>query len=194
MARTFPSTLIYPFLLPGGLFFVAVLLLRHQPAWFATLLATQTFLFWLIVAVGLFLGWRFNRGRLFLPILCLILAERLLVLVPTGSSGELLRGLVGVLLPLNLGLFTGLAERGLLTRHGLPRLLLLLAQGGGGLWLYRRHFAETLTFFQTDWLASPVATLLPTPQKTGSPPQQKSGNRKTAGHCEHRRGGTGRSV
>lgn len=164
MARTFPSTLIYPFFLPGGLLFAAVLLLRHQPAWFATLLATQTFLFWLIVAAGLFLGWRFNRSRLFLPILCLILGERLLVPAPAGSAGELLRGLVGVLLPLNLALFAGLAERGLLTRHGLPRLLLLAAQGGGVFWLYRRHFAETLAVFQTDWLAWPPATLLPLSQ------------------------------
>lgn len=164
MTRFFPGTLIYPFFLPGGLLFAAVLLSRQHPAWFATLLAAQTYLFWLIVAAGLLLGWRFNRGRLFLPLLCLILAERLLVLAPAGSSGELPRGLVGVLLPLNLALFTGLAERGLPTRHGLPRLLLLLAQGGGGFWLYRRHFTETLTFFRTDWLAWPVASLLPLSQ------------------------------
>ena len=164
MARFFPGTLIYPFFLPGGLLFAAVLLLRHHPAWFATLLAIQPFLFWLISAAGLFLGWRFNRSRLFLPLLCLILAERLLVLAPAGSSGELLRGLVGVFLPLNLAFFSGLAERGLLTRHGLPRLLFLLAQGGGGFWLYRRHFAETLTFFKTDWVAWSEASLLPLSQ------------------------------
>jgi len=85
-------------------------------------------------------------------------------LAPAGSNGELLRGLAGILLPLNLTLFSTLAERGLLTRHGLPRLLLLLAQGGGGFWLYRRHFAETLTFFRTDWIVSPVTSLLPLSQ------------------------------
>ena len=159
--RTFFGTLLYPFFLPGGALLGAVFLLLHQPNLLASLLPAQGFILWIVIAAGLFLGWRFNRSRLFLAILALALAERLLALAPGSEGRSLLLSLVGVLLPLNLAVFSCLSERGLLTVRGLSRLVLLAAQVGGGIWLYQYRFAETLALLETPLLNFPVFTSVP---------------------------------
>ncbi len=154
--RTFFGTLLYPFFFPGGALLVAVLILLSQPAWLASLRPVQGFILWIVIAAGLFLGWRFNRSRLFLATLALAVAERLLALAPVGDGRSLMLSLIGVLLPLNLAFFSCLSERGLLTLRGMLRLLLIAAQVGCGVWLYHQHFAETLAMLKSTWLNLPV--------------------------------------
>jgi len=159
--RKFFGTLLYPFFLPGGALLGAVFLLLHQPTWLASLLPVQGFILWIVIAAGLFLGWRFNRSRLFLATLALAVTERLLALGPAGEGRFLLLSLVGVLLPLNLAVFSCLSERGLLTLRGVLRLLLIAAQVGCGIWLYQYRFAETLALLKTPVLSFPFLASVP---------------------------------
>lgn len=154
--RTFFVTWVSPFLFPAGALCGAAVVLLHRPAWLSPVLPLQQSIFWIVVVTGLFLGWRFNRTRLFLAILALALAERLLALTPGGEGRLWVLSLVGLLLPLNLAFFACLSERGLLTLRGSLRLLLLAAQVGCGSWLYHRHFAATLAMLKKSWVNVPV--------------------------------------
>lgn len=153
---TFLNILIYPFFLPCGALLCSALVLLKQPTWLAAILPAQQIIFWIIVGAGLFLGWRFNRSRLFLSILALAVAERMLALVPGGESRFWVLSLVGLLLPLNLAFFSCLSERGLLTLRGGLRLLLIVTQVACGVWLYHQYFAQTLILLKRSWLTIPL--------------------------------------
>ena len=86
-----------------------------------------------VLSVGFFLGWYFNRSRVVFALLLLFVADWALRHVggwgaTGGDAGRPVFAAVAALLPLNLALSASLAERGLLTPRGLARLLLILGQ------------------------------------------------------------------
>jgi diguanylate cyclase (GGDEF)-like protein len=86
-----------------------------------------------VLGVGVFLGWYFNRSRVVFALLLLSVADWVLRhgggwSSAGGDAGRPAFAAVAALLPLNLALYASLAERGLLTPRGLARLLLILGQ------------------------------------------------------------------
>ena len=86
-----------------------------------------------VLGGGILLGWRFDRSRLVLSLLVLLLAERaLLIPAPAGdAAGEVPRvvgALIALLLPLDLAALSWLPERGLWAAGGRISLVLLALQ------------------------------------------------------------------
>lgn len=86
-----------------------------------------------VLGVGVFLGWYFNRSRVVFALLLLSVADWALRRLggwgtAGADAGRLAFPVVAALLPLNLALFASLPERGLLTARGMARLLLIPGQ------------------------------------------------------------------
>src|SRR5882672_1855480 len=122
-----------------------------------------------VLAAGALLGWRFQRGRLLLALLALVLADRaLLWLAPPESdavySGPVIVRTVAILLLATLVVLAFVGERGVLTAVGLRRLAVLVAQSGVVLvlWLLSELYPEsTARAFDFALLPPPILTWLP---------------------------------
>jgi diguanylate cyclase (GGDEF)-like protein len=136
-------------IVPGALFSVALYLYLKVTVPSAWIPLVEMFPYLAVVA-GLFLGWRFNRTRVLWAIALLVLVERALALT-TPFAREYVLLVAPVLVPLNLALFSWWSERGLFTMHGLLRLVILLLQLGGVLWLYFTRAGEVMA-----WLGRPL--------------------------------------
>lgn len=122
-----------------------------------------------VLAAGIFLGWRFQRGRLLLALLALALADRALTWLIAPASAASYAGpatvrLVAMLLPATLAVLAFIAERGVLTAVGLRRFALLM--GGAALVLAAWLLADVRP---ADTARVLEATLLPAPFLTGLP-------------------------
>ena len=136
-------------IVPGSLFSVA-LYLHLKAAIPATWQPLLTLFPYLAVVAGVFLGWRFNRTRVLWVIALLILVERALALsTPFGREYVLL--VASLLVPLNLMIYSWWSERGLFTLHGLLRLVIILLQSGGVVWLYYNRAGDVMA-----WLSRPL--------------------------------------
>lgn len=125
----------------------------------------MSFLPYLAVVFGAFLGWRFNRSRVLWTILLLVIVERGIALASPFTK-EFLLVTAPLLVPVNLVMFCWWSERGLVTLHGLLRLTMLLAQGVVLAWLYMSRPKDIMALieqpvFSADWLPT-----LPFPQLT----------------------------
>lgn len=86
-----------------------------------------------VLAAGALLAWRFQRGRLLLALLGLVLADRaMLWLAPIESdaphAGPVVVRMVAILLSASLAALSFIRERGVLSPAGLRRLAVLAAQ------------------------------------------------------------------
>lgn len=149
---------LFHFLVPGGLLAVlaGILLLAVElPP------AVRAFLPYfpaIVLAAGLFLGWRFNRSRLVFALLVLTLADRALALWPEAAA---VAPAVRILLPLNLALIAGYGERGLLTPLGLARLGLIALQPAAIAVLMQQRPKLLPALLQRPLLPALPADLLP---------------------------------
>jgi diguanylate cyclase (GGDEF)-like protein len=147
---------------PGVLFLVALYL--HLGVEVADEWQALFFLFpYLAVGAGLFLGWRFNRTRVLWAIVVLILVERALNL-STAFGREYVLQVVPVLVPLNLVFFCWWSERGLVTKYGAVRLVLLLSQLGLLTWLFFNQAGEVMAWLGRPLFNSDALKVLPFPQ------------------------------
>jgi len=149
-------------LVPGVFFHVALYLslrVSVPEAWQGLI----SLLPYLTVAAGLFLGWRFNRTRVLWIITLLILVERGLA-QETPSGREFFMSVAPLLVPLNLVLFSWWSERGLITRHGLLRLAILLLQIGAFVWLYFCCAEDVMILLARPLLTYSWLDRLPFPQ------------------------------
>jgi len=161
---TSPWKLAFHFIVPGGLLAAAALAAFDL---FPLPPAAQTFLpFYplLVLLLGLFLGWRFNRSRLLFALLVLLLVDRSLVLCAGGTAAPLAHAAVAVLLPLNLALIAHYDERGVLTPLGLLRLGTILLQPVALAFLARQGSDIPLAWFTRPLLDWPPLDRLPLPQ------------------------------
>ena len=83
-----------------------------------------------VLAAGALLGWRFQRGRLLLALLGLVLADgAMLWLAPLESdapfAGPVIVRTVAMLLPASFTMLAFVSERGVLTSAGLRRLVVM---------------------------------------------------------------------
>lgn len=130
------ARLFYPFFFPGIFITGIGVLLATKPALAEGLEPYLAILFVCVVALGLFVGWRFKRSRLILAILLLALAASASLL---SSTQSLTTDLLGLNLPINLCLILLLPEKGLASVFSALYGSIVLAQGLGGLWIAARH-------------------------------------------------------
>jgi len=161
---TSPWKLAFHFVVPGGILAGAALAAFSLSALPPKALAFLPFYPLLVLLLGLFLGWRFNRSRLLFALLALLLADRALAVCAGGAAAPLARSAAAVLLPLNLALIAHYDERGLFTPLGLLRLGTLLAQPAALALLFRLRPALPLQWFTRPLLDWPPLDRLPLTQ------------------------------
>jgi diguanylate cyclase (GGDEF)-like protein len=115
-------------LLPGGLLVLTGVLLFHLLTLSEEVHGFFAYYPFLVLALGLFLSWRFNRTRLFFALLLLTLADLLLRRFPDGETRLLAIAAAEFLIPLNLAMISFFSERGLFSRPGLQRSGVIAAQ------------------------------------------------------------------
>jgi len=118
---------------PGGLLFLGTVILLHQGVLLKSLGPLIHIYPYVVAGAGLFLGWRFKKGRLVFAMLVLAIAERSLLQFAPGVSaatgvGLIVKDAVSLLLPLNLAVLSMLRERGVLTLRGFWRFNVIVAQ------------------------------------------------------------------
>jgi diguanylate cyclase (GGDEF)-like protein len=123
---------LYSLLVPSGFFLLAAVLFLRLAAPESVSAVVLVYPY-AVFAVGLLLGWRFNRSREMFAILVLALADRALLHfaageAPAAATSHLAFTTVAFLLPLNLAVFSLLTERGTLLRRGVVGLSLLGGQ------------------------------------------------------------------
>jgi diguanylate cyclase (GGDEF)-like protein len=129
---SFLQTLL-SFFFPGGVLVLAIsfILLQGLPT------LTLPFLIriypYVVMAAGIWFGWRFNRSRLIFVILVLAFADRSLLIFAEGSgasvgTGRIVYNAVCILLPVNLVVISLIKERGFITWHGKWPLGMILLQ------------------------------------------------------------------
>ena len=124
---------LFVFFLPGGLIVAAAALATQYDLLTQWLDKIENIAPYLILAIGVILGWRFHRSRLAFVIFILFLSERSLFYY--GSGGVLTFGhennillINGILLPLNIALFYLVRERGIFNLGGIARIIFILLQ------------------------------------------------------------------
>jgi GGDEF domain-containing protein len=133
-AERAPLSPIFLKLLPGAVLLLAATVALNSAALRATVWSLVPAYPWTVLGGGILLGWRFDRSRLALTLVTLLLADQALHgWAPAGGAGEVGRAVfagVALLLPLDLALLAWLPERGLLAVPGRLALGALAAQVG----------------------------------------------------------------
>jgi diguanylate cyclase (GGDEF)-like protein len=122
-----------------------------------------------VLAAGALLAWRFQRGRLLLALVGLVLADRSLVwLAPPESgaphAGPVIVRAVAMLLPASLAVLAFVGERGCLSAVGIRRFAILAAQAAAVLavWLLSAVYpAATARAFDVVMIPRPILGWLP---------------------------------
>jgi diguanylate cyclase (GGDEF)-like protein len=120
-------------ILPGGLLLLAALVFLRPGALPDSMLPYVRVFPYIVAGIGVLLGWLFNRSRIVFAIVVLALADRALVQRPPGDVmtpgvAHVLFETIAILLPLNLGGFAMISERGILNLRGVARLVPILVQ------------------------------------------------------------------
>lgn len=121
------------FILPGGLVLLATFLAIHYSTLTPWLDRIEEIVPYIILGIGILLGWRFHRSRLALVILILFLSERSLYYFGAGGSfsfGHDYSIFLAncILLPINVALFYLVKERGIFNLRGIARITFILLQ------------------------------------------------------------------
>lgn len=156
---------LYSFFLPGGLLFLAAVILLQMGVLDQALPDIAGVYPYVIFVAAVLLGVSFNRSRIVFVILVLALADRFLLYFAANSEastggGSVLYNAVSLLLPLNLIAFFLLKEQSLWTRSGLKRLALVLLQGLGVALLYQYHEAGVGAFLERSFFNWSLLDLL----------------------------------
>ncbi len=161
---------IYTLCVPGGLVFLAALAVLQPDAVPKAVLPIVYAYPYVVIALGLFLGWFFDRSRIVFSILTLALAGAALVSAPSygATTNKIVFNAVALLLPLNLLTYSVLTERGIFTPRGLARLAPLplqvllvwwLCQPGQRVWAVWLDF-QLLGPSPTQWISLPQPAAL----------------------------------
>ncbi len=119
--------------LPGGVVILGVHLAIHYGVLTPWLPRIEQVFPYIILGIGMLLGWRFHRSRLAFVIFILFLSERSLYYFSTGGSysfgyDRTILFVNCILLPMNMALFYLVRERGIFNLRGLTRVIFILLQ------------------------------------------------------------------
>jgi diguanylate cyclase (GGDEF)-like protein len=150
---------------PEGLLLGAAVASLHTEALREPMARFAPFAPVVVFTLGFLLALRFQRSRLVLALLALAFVEWGLDRTRMGDVGRFVWQTAAELLPLNLAAVMLMSERGIFTRTGLARILVLLAQVGviGAVARYapgRGAAIVDYTPFPAEWFAwTPLAQL-----------------------------------
>jgi diguanylate cyclase (GGDEF)-like protein len=118
---------------PEGLLLLGVVALVHWGAAAPSAAPVVRLYPFVVLGAGALLGWRFQRGRLLLALLGLVLADRAMIWLAAPESdaphaGVAIVRTVAILLPATLAALAFVGERGILTDAGLRRISVLAAE------------------------------------------------------------------
>lgn len=155
-------------ILPGGLIVLATYLSIHYSIHTPWLDKIEKIVPYVILSIGILLGWRFHRSRLALVILILFLSERSIYYFGTGGSysfGHEKNILLFncILLPINMGLFYLVKERGIFNLRGLAKIMFILLQPFT-VFLLLRLQPDVLQNLSYQFIQYPILNNLPLPQ------------------------------
>jgi diguanylate cyclase (GGDEF)-like protein len=154
--------------MPGGLVVLATYLLIYYSAHIPWLDRVEKTAPYIILSVGILLGWRFHRSRLAFVILILFLSERSLYYFGAGglfSFGHDHSILLSncILLPVNIALFYLVKERGVFNLGGIARIIFILMQPLV-IFLMLRLQPDVFQYLSHHFIQHPVLDKLPLPQ------------------------------
>lgn len=155
-------------IMPGGLVVLATYLAIHYSIHIPWLDRIEKIVPYIILGVGILLGWRFHRSRLALVILILFLSERSLYYFGAGglfSFGHDHSVLLSncILLPINMALFYLVKERGIFNLGGMARIIFILLQPFT-VFLLLRLEPDLFQHLSYQFIQHPVLDNLPLPQ------------------------------
>jgi diguanylate cyclase (GGDEF)-like protein len=156
--RTLPPFVAWT--LPEGALLAAAALVATSDALYEPALRLAPFFAAVVAGLALLIGIRFQRARVAFAAVTLVLADRALALLTTGSAPEAraLFQIIAVLLPLNLALLPWTLERGVLTPAGLARLGAIAGQAAAALVAARALPHTTLAVLDPHWLPERLTT------------------------------------
>lgn len=135
----------------------------------SSLLATIYNFSYVIYCIGMILSWWFNRSRVFFSVAILALAQFSLsqvaaVMISIPTYGKMIFPIIGVLLPMNIVVFSSLKERGIFNSWGLKRFGIVLIQVVYIALALLSNDNTLLNFFYKEVLAEPLSfTTIPQP-------------------------------
>jgi diguanylate cyclase (GGDEF)-like protein len=154
--------------MPGGLVVLTTFLLIHYSAHIPWLYRIEKFAPYIILSVGILLGWRFHRSRLALVILILFLSERSLYYFGAGgiySFGHDHNVLLAnsILLPINIALFYLVKERGVFNLGTIARIIFIMLQPFA-VFLLLRLQPDIFQYLSYQFIQHPILDKLVLPQ------------------------------
>lgn len=135
----------------------------------SSLVATIDNFSYVIYCIGMMLSWWFNRSRVFFSVAILALAQFSLsqvavAMINISAYGKMIFPIVGVLLPMNIVVFSSLKERGIFNSWGLKRFGVVLIQVAYVALAVLSNDNTLLNFFYKEVLAEPLSvTTIPQP-------------------------------
>ncbi|MDW7711470.1 MAG: GGDEF domain-containing protein [Deferrisomatales bacterium] len=145
-------SMLHPFLMPGGLVLIGVLLAARNLPEAPTLKAHLAYAPPVILSLGIFLGWRFRRTGLIVALLTLAVADRLLLSFPGGDSGRYAANAISVSLPLVFALLARTSGTSPSNLRRLAQFGFLLAPLVLFLWLYHYHGLATAAWLERSFV------------------------------------------
>ena len=121
---------ILHFLFPGGVLFIGCAVILYTDAWLRIESSHIDIIGLILLAFGLFLGWRFDRNRLLYALLLLLAADisdRWFISLSTFTT---LHQVIAVLVPLNFILIGLMREKGSRSFYSFTQMSLLPLQAG----------------------------------------------------------------
>ena len=155
-------------ILPGGLIVLASYLAIHYSILTPWLDKIEKIAPYIILSIGILLGWRFHRSRLALVILILFLSERSLYYFGPGSifsfghdNNILLAN--SFLLPINMALFYLVKEKGIFNLGGIARIIFIILQPFT-VYLLLQLQPDVFHHLSHQFIQHPILDNLPLPQ------------------------------
>jgi len=150
-----PRKIFYPFLFPGGLIWAAAILLFLYGNGAIVSHPVVSWLPIIVLLLSLFIGWRFNRGKLPLVILLVYAASYLLAESQSLLGGDL-NATISILLPLNYALLAFGSERGFFSLALLLKASFIVLQAGAVLLLHRVLGGDFHSYIAFSPVAHPI--------------------------------------
>ena len=141
-----PLKKLWSWLVPEGVVLAAAVVVLGNDRFNETVRAVAQVYPYAVFAVGLLLALRFQRSRLAFALLALALAEWAIAAGPAGVEGRALFQATALLLPVNLAAITLMTDRGLVSRMGIVRLVVMALQVAAVAFVAHHH-AERMAAF-----------------------------------------------
>lgn len=119
---------------------------------------------YIFFAIGIFFGWWFNRSRVFFCSLTLMLSQIFLMhYFPHGMDGteyyNMILPVISVYVPLNILVFSGPRERGIVSAWGRMRFLFITIESLIGAWIIWYNDTDLLQLFNVKLLPMDIKPL-----------------------------------